>query len=68
MTQTARQVLETFDRLPEPEQREVASQILRRTVQLEAPPLTDETLVLAAEELFLELDQREAADEQSKSR
>ena len=64
MTQTAQQVLETFDRLPEPEQREVASQILRRTVQLEAPPLADETLVLAADELFLELDQREAADGQ----
>jgi hypothetical protein len=31
---------------------------------MEQPPLSDEELVAAAEELFLELDAREAADAQ----
>jgi hypothetical protein len=46
--------------LPEAEQRELAWEILRRTVNFDLPSLSDEELVLSAEELFLELDRREA--------
>jgi len=50
--------------LPELEKKEVAAAILHRTLQLNFPPLSDEELVLSAEEVFLELDRREAADAQ----
>jgi len=63
MSTTTSEILESFDHLPEDEKREVASEILRRTIKLELPPLTDDELVLNAEALFLELDQRELANE-----
>ncbi|MEA5498454.1 hypothetical protein VB834_25520 [Limnoraphis robusta Tam1] len=60
MTVLAQEILKNFDRLPDAEQLEVAVEILRRLVHLDFPPLTDEDLVLNAEELFLTLDQQEA--------
>jgi hypothetical protein len=66
MTSSVQQFLQSFDLLPDAEQRELAWEILRRTVNFDLPPLSDEELVLSAEELFLELDRREAQqDEQS---
>jgi hypothetical protein len=59
MSTTTSEILESFDHLAEDEKREVASEILRRTIELELPPLTDDELVFNAEALFLELDQRE---------
>ena len=61
----AENVIETFDQLPEAEKREVAATILRRTLEIEFPPLSDDELVLSAEESFLELDRREAEDARS---
>ena len=54
------QILEYFDRLPDTDKRDVAAEIMRRTIRLDVPSLADEELVLAAEDLFLELDQRES--------
>jgi hypothetical protein len=65
MVTSTQNLIATFDRLPPAEQQDVAAAILRRTLQLETPPLNDEELVLQAEELFLELDHREAEDAQS---
>ncbi len=45
------------------EKQEVAPAILRRTLRFDTPPLTEEDLVAEADELFRELDTREAADE-----
>jgi hypothetical protein len=59
MTTAVRDPLVSFDRLPEPERREAATEILRRAAQLDSSPLDDEELALAAGELFLELDARE---------
>lgn len=56
-------ILRSFDALPEAAKREVAVEILRRSVQLDVQPLTDEELVSAAEGLFLQLDQDESADD-----
>lgn len=61
----AENLIASFDRLPDAEQREVASAILRRTLEIEFPPFSDEELVLSAEEIFLDLDRREAEDAQS---
>lgn len=58
----AENLISTFDQLPESEKREVAANILRRTLEIEFPPLSDDELVLSAEDTFLELDSREAED------
>ena len=63
MSGSVKNILESFDELPETEKREVASAILRRTLRFKAPPLTDEDFLAQADELFRELDAREASDE-----
>jgi hypothetical protein len=62
MTAQVQEMLHTFDLLPDGDKRELASEILRRTLMLDVPPLSDEQLVGAAEELFLQLDRSEAVD------
>jgi len=61
MTNSAKSILESFDELPDAEQQEVARAILRRALRLDLPPLTDDDLVSQAEDLFLDLDKREAS-------
>ena len=63
MTALVQELLNTFDRLTETERLELTLEILKRVVNLDFPPLSDEDLVLSAEELFLELDKPEAAHE-----
>ena len=58
----AQHLLASFDQLSETDKREVASEILRRTLNFEIAPLSDDELIGSAEELFLELDRREARD------
>jgi len=65
MTALAQEILNSFDRLPDTEQLEIALEILRRLVNFDFPPLTDKDLTLNAEELFLALDQEEADYESS---
>jgi len=66
MTLSAQQVIDSFERLTEAEKQRVALEILRRSAQLEVPPLTDEELIGAAEDLFLTLDARETESDPSK--
>lgn len=65
MSTTAQHLLESFDQLPDADKQEVAAEILRRTINFDLPSFSDDELVLSAEELFLELDRREAEDAQS---
>ncbi len=60
MALSAQQIIESFEGLPESEKQRVAYEILRRSVYLDVPPLADEELVAAAEDLFLALDARES--------
>lgn len=62
MIQRAKDIISTFDRLPIAQQREVTKQILRRSLDVETPEISDDELILAADEIFLDLDNREAAD------
>jgi hypothetical protein len=62
MSESAQEILESFDQLDESEKQEVASEILRRTLSFDISPLSDDELLLSAEEIFLELDRREAKD------
>ncbi len=65
MTQTAQNIISTFDRLPTAEQKEITKIILRRHLEIETPSVSDDELVASAEELFLELDRLEAIDAKS---
>lgn len=58
MNKSVEALLESFERLPDEAKREAAVEIIRRSVKLSLPPLEDEALVKAAEDVFLELDQR----------
>ena len=62
MTTGVRQVLDSFDALSEAEKHEAAVELLRRVQRDARGTLPDQALVEAADELFRELDAREAAD------
>ena len=62
MSESAQELLNSFDRLPESERREVFYQIMKRAQEFEYPPLDDETLAQIADETFLMYDADEAAD------
>lgn len=67
MNVTAQSILESFNQLPEPEKLEIATEIIRRVVMLDFPPLTDEALTEVADALFVEHDEMEANDAKAKS-
>ncbi|MEW6214870.1 MAG: hypothetical protein AB1478_06660 [Nitrospirota bacterium] len=60
MATSVKDILHSFELLPEDEKKELASEIIRRTAKFDLPPLTDEELISCADELFLELDRRES--------
>jgi hypothetical protein len=62
MTDTATQLLVTFDSLPPHEQHEVLAALLRRSDELPETFLTDEQLVGIADDLFKALDSEESDD------
>lgn len=63
MTAVVQELLRTFDCLTDSERRELVSEILKRVIHLDIPPLSDEDLVLNAEGVFLELEKQESAYE-----
>ena len=68
MTATALNVIQAFEGLNEVEKKDVAAVIIRRTLDYDLPPMTDEEFVLHAEGLFLQLDQREAENGETNTR
>lgn len=62
MTRAARQLLDRFEELPGPDRQEVVVEILRRTVEEDTSAPGDEELLLAADQVFLELDRREGSE------
>jgi hypothetical protein len=65
MSTSVQNLLNSFERLNESEKWEITLEILKRTLSFDFPALTDEDLALNAEGIFLELDNRELADEHS---
>lgn len=63
MTILVEELLNTFERLTDSERLDLVLEILKRTVYLDFSPLSDDDLVLNAEELFLELDEEESVYE-----
>lgn len=68
MHATSQNILEAFNQLPEIEKHALASEIIKRVVLLDMPPLTDEALTEIADALFVEHDKTEAADAEAKPR
>jgi hypothetical protein len=62
MSTDSQHVIASFESLPQGEQREVMAELLRKAAQWDSPPLTDDDLARLADEVFLELDRREATD------
>lgn len=60
MTQTVENLLISFEKLSETEKHDLAIEVIRRTDIFGAPELSDDELALAAEDLFLALDRKEA--------
>lgn len=63
MRRSVEELLNSFERLPEAEKREAASEIIKRSLALDLPELSDESFVAAAEEIFLQLDKEESIHE-----
>ena len=67
MTETATQLLETFDTLPPDEQHQVLTELLRRTGGLPETILSDDQLVRLADDLFQTLDAEESGEPKTDS-
>lgn len=68
MSNTATQLLATFDSLPPGEQHEVVAAILKRCGELPGSRISDDELVGLADELFQTLDLEESNAESRESR
>ena len=62
MTEATKKLLDEFDSLAEPERREIAVEILRRTDLVASGAPEAKELLWAADQLFLELDRRESQE------
>ena len=60
MRNAARHLLESFEALPETDQREVLVQLLRRATELPYAFPSDEELLQSADQIFQDLDRFEA--------
>lgn len=63
MTKSVEQLLKSFEQLPEAEKRELASEIIKRSLTLDLPELADESLLLTVDQIFLRLDKEESNHE-----
>ena len=63
MTKLVDELLNSFEKLPEAEKRELASEIMKRSLALDLPQLSDDSLVVAADQVFLQLDKDESIHE-----
>ena len=60
MTRSVEELLNSFEKLPEAEKRELASEIMKRFLSLDLPELSDDSLLAAADQIFLQLDKEES--------
>ena len=60
MKKSVETLLESFERLPNDAKIEAASEILKRSVNLDLPPLTEEAILQMADDIFVKLDEEES--------
>ena len=63
MAKSVEELLKSFEQLPAVEKRESASEIIKRALTLDLPELTEESLLVAADQIFLQLDKEESLDD-----
>ncbi len=63
MTKSVEQLVKSFELLPDEEKQQAALEIIRRSLSLNLPVLSDDSFVLAAEQTFLQLDKEESLHE-----
>ena len=59
MKRSVETLLESFERLPQAAKLEAASEILKRSADIDLPLLPEETLLQTADDIFLNLDEEE---------
>lgn len=62
MTAQGKHIIEEFEALPDAAKREVLAELIRTARFVDYPPGSDDELLSAADELFIEYDRREAAE------
>ncbi len=60
MTKSVEQLVKSFELLPDEEKQQAALEIIRRSLSLDLPELSDDSFVLAAEQTFLQLDKEKS--------
>lgn len=60
MTAQGKHIIEEFQALPDAAKREVLAELIRTSRFIDYPPVSDDELVSAADEVFLQYDRREA--------
>lgn len=60
MTAEATHIIEEFGALPDPQKREVLAELVRISRTIDYPEISDDELVSAANEVFLDYDRRES--------
>jgi hypothetical protein len=62
VTAQAKHIIDDFGALPDQEKREVLAELFRMSRELEYPSVSDDELLVTADEIFLEYDRREATE------
>jgi len=60
VTAEAKHIIEDFEALPDPAKREVLTELLRMSRDLDYPMMSNEEFLSAADEVFLDYDRRES--------
>ena len=60
MKESVETLLKSFERLPEDAKHEAAAEILKRSAKLKLPAIDEDTLLQAADEIFIQLDKEES--------
>ncbi len=62
MTADAKHIIEDFGALPDPAKREVLAELLRMSRYMDYPEVSDDELLSAADDVFLDYDRRETSE------
>ena len=62
MTAQGKHIIEEFETLPDSSKREVLAELIRTARFIEYPQVSEDELLSAADEIFLEYDRREAQE------
>lgn len=62
VTAQAKHIIDEFQALPDPAKREVLTELIRTSRFIDFPAVSEDELLSAADEIFLEYDRRESSE------